>query len=750
MSNALLPKRSIAVLTSGGDSQGMNAALRAVVRTGLSRGVDVYAIHDGYRGMVAGGDAIRKMRWDSVGGILHQGGTIIGTARCDEFRTHEGRLKAAQNLVQHNIDSLVVIGGDGSLTGADLFRREWSGLLRELVDAGRISSEQAGAHPYLLLTGLVGSIDNDMFGTDMTIGADTALTRIVEAVDAITSTAASHQRAFVVEVMGRHCGYLALMGAIATGANWVLIPENPPEVDEWEAEMCRVMEAGRDSGRRHNLILVAEGATDRRGNPIKSEYVRQVLEERLGLDARVTILGHVQRGGAPTAFDRYHSTMLGAAAVDDLLAAAPETQPALIGLRQHDVVSSPLMENVARTHQVAELIAAQQYENAMEMRGGSFASSYHMCQALVSSRPRPPRSGQSHLNILLFHAGGLAPGMNTAVRAAVRLGLDQGQTMFAAHNGFQGLIDGDIQEMDWMSVHGWVRRGGAELGTSRKAPTKGDLQPIARQLENYRIDAVLMIGGWTGYMGIYDLSRWREVFPVFNIPMVCLPNSINNDLPGTELSIGSDTALNNIMVDVDKIKQSAVASSRVFVVEVMGRDCGYLALMSGLATGAERVYLPEEGITLADLQVDVNDLVRDFGKGKRLGLMIRNEHADRIYTTDFLCALFEKEGANLFDVRKAVLGHVQQGGNPSPFDRVQATRLVSASLQYLLSQKGKDPAACVAIGLRRGQPVFTDLDELPDLLEKNAQRPKEQWWLRLRPLARLMSLSDLPQPDQGG
>jgi 6-phosphofructokinase 1 len=285
--------------------------------------VDVYAIHDGYRGMVAGGDAIRKMRWDSVGGILHQGGTIIGTARCDEFRTHEGRLKAAQNLVQHNIDSLVVIGGDGSLTGADLFRREWSGLLRELVDAGRISSEQAGAHPYLLLTGLVGSIDNDMFGTDMTIGADTALTRIVEAVDAITSTAASHQRAFVVEVMGRHCGYLALMGAIATGANWVLIPENPPEVDEWEAEMCRVMEAGRDSGRRHNLILVAEGATDRRGNPIKSEYVRQVLEERLGLDARVTILGHVQRGGAPTAFDRYHSTMLGAAAVDDLLAAAP-------------------------------------------------------------------------------------------------------------------------------------------------------------------------------------------------------------------------------------------------------------------------------------------------------------------------------------------------------------------------------------------------------------------------------------------
>ena len=229
--------KRLGVMTSGGDAQGMNAAVRSVVRTALSRGVDVYAIYEGYQGMVDGGDYIRKMTWDSVGGILHKGGTVIGTARSDDFRTHEGRKKAAKNLIEHEIDNLVIIGGDGSLTGANIFRREWRTLLTELVTEGSISQQEAENHPNLMIAGLVGSIDNDTYGTDMTIGADSALHRITEAVDAITSTAASHQRTFVIKVMGRNCGYLALMGALATGADWVLIPESPPDVDNWEDVM---------------------------------------------------------------------------------------------------------------------------------------------------------------------------------------------------------------------------------------------------------------------------------------------------------------------------------------------------------------------------------------------------------------------------------------------------------------------------------------------------------------------------------
>ena len=308
--------KRLAVLTSGGDAPGMNAAVRAVVRTALERGVTVYAIYEGYQGMVEGGDRIREMTWNSVGGILGLGGTIIGTARSDDFRTRDGRRMAAKHLIEREIDSLVVIGGDGSLTGANLFRQEWSSLLSELVESGAISQHQIDQHGNLAIVGLVGSIDNDMYGTSMTIGTDTALHRITAAIDAIASTAASHQRAFVVKVMGRNCGYLALMAALATGAEWVLIPENPPQWDDWEDRMVADLQRGRAAGRRDSIVVMAEGARDRHGHPIGSSYVQKFLEEKLGEEVRTTVLGHVQRGGAPSAFDRRMGRHFGIAAVD--------------------------------------------------------------------------------------------------------------------------------------------------------------------------------------------------------------------------------------------------------------------------------------------------------------------------------------------------------------------------------------------------------------------------------------------------
>jgi len=242
---------SIGVLTSGGDAGGMNSAVRAVVRTAVHHGMEVYGIFEGYRGLVEGGDAIRRLGSADVSGIVHRGGTVIGSARSTDFRGRDGRRRAAHNLLQRGVDALVVIGGDGSLTGANLFRQEWPELLAELVDSGELRADVAAVHPFLRLVGLVGSIDNDMFGTDMTIGADTALHRITEALDALKSTASSHQRTFVVEVMGRHCGYLALMASLASGANWVLIPERPPATDDWPERMCSVMRrGGRAAGDR--------------------------------------------------------------------------------------------------------------------------------------------------------------------------------------------------------------------------------------------------------------------------------------------------------------------------------------------------------------------------------------------------------------------------------------------------------------------------------------------------------------------
>jgi 6-phosphofructokinase 1 len=265
------------------------------------------------------------------------------------------------------------------------------------------------------------------------------------------------------------------------------------------------------------------------------------------------------------------------------------------------------------------------------------------------------------------------------------------------------------------------------------------LYAIARTIDKHKIDALLIIGGWNGYEAAFKIYNERPNFPSFNIPFVCLPASINNNLPGSEISIGADTALNNIVDAVDKIKQSAVATRRCFVVEVMGHWCGYLALMGGLATGAERVYMHEEGVTLNDLQQDVATLSQGFEGGKRLGLMIRNEYANEIYNTNFMCALFEEEGKDLFDVRPAILGHQQQGGDPSPFDRIQATRLARLCIDHLIETCEKQSDEASFIGLQAGKFKFHDLRDFPRVVDMELQRPIDQWWMGLRRIARLLA-----------
>ena len=331
-----------------------------------------------------------------------------------------------------------------------------------------------------------------------------------------------------------------------------------------------------------------------------------------------------------------------------------------------------------------------------------------------------------------MNSGAPAPGMNNAVRAAVRIGMDQGHIMLGIRNGFEGFARGEVEELSWMSVNGWASRGGSELGTNRTTPGGSDLYRIARAIEEYEIHGILIIGGWPAYETAYKFNNERSNYPAFNIPLVCLPASINNNLPGSELSIGADTALNSITEAVDKIKDSAVALRRCFVVEVMGRKCGYLALMSGLATGAEQVYMNEEGVTLEGLQRDVQKLIYGFQHGKRLGLMIRNELANPIYTTQFMSALFEEEGGDAFDVRQTILGHMQQGGAPSPFDRIQATRLATRSIKHLIECVESGSNQSSFIGLQGKNISFHDIEDFPRLTDQENQRPKEQWWMETR------------------
>ncbi|WP_034285413.1 6-phosphofructokinase [Schaalia suimastitidis] len=738
-SRATQPK--IGVLTSGGDAQGMNAAVRAVVRSALAHGAQPYAIMEGWSGAVAGGSAIKEMAWSDASSILAEGGTVIGTARCPEFREYWGRHAAAKNLLQHGIDRLVIIGGDGSLSGTNEFRSEWPQHLAELVAEGEITQETADAHAELRVVGLVGSIDNDLVGTDMTIGADTALHRILDAIDQISSTAASHQRTFIIEVMGRHCGYLPLMAAVAGGADYVFTPENPAGPG-WEDDMCTKLRLGREAGRRESLILVAEGATDRDGNDLTTTDIAKALKERNGEDARITILGHVQRGGSPSAYDRWMSTLLGYAAVQEILRNGTQKEACILGVRRNRITRIPLMKAIANTRGVKDLIEANDFAGAQAARGTSFTTMVRINEVL-STPPQLAPDAQAHpKRVAILHCGGLAPGMNTAARVAVRLGIARGWTMLGIDGSWAGLADGQVRELSWADVEGWAFKGGAELGTRRPVPEVEQFYAIGRAIERHEIDALMVIGGLNAYLAVNAMNAERKRYPAFHVPIVLIPASIDNNLPGSELSIGADTALNNAVWALDRVKESAAASKRCFVARMMGRRCGYLTLMSGLATGAEYAYLNEKPITLSDIDRDARKLGESFAKGRRLFLAVVNEENDSHYDSEFIAAAFDGEGHGTYDVRHTALGHLQQGGSPSAFDRLMATRLVDRGIEEISEQFDASVARHVYIGQVEGGMDVRDVERMFDDLDIANRRPFTQWWVELRPVLTTVSFQD--------
>ncbi|XP_064848710.1 ATP-dependent 6-phosphofructokinase, platelet type-like isoform X4 [Oncorhynchus masou masou] len=747
--------KSIGVLTSGGDAQGMNAAVRAVVRMGIYVGAKVYFVHEGYQGMVDGGDNIEEASWESVSSMLQVGGTVIGSARCKEFRSHEGRLKAAHHLVQRDITNLCVIGGDGSLTGANLFREEWSGLLEELVQQGLIDEKAAQNNSELHIVGMVGSIDNDFCGTDMTIGTDSALHRIIEVVDAIMTTAQSHQRTFVLEVMGRHCGYLALVSALACGADWVLIPEMPPE-DGWEEQMCQKLSENRADKKRLNIIIVAEGAIDSHNKPITTDHIKELVVSCLGFDTRVTILGHVQRGGTPSAFDRILASRMGVEAVLALLEASASTPACVVSLCGNQAVRLPLMECVQMTQDVQKAMDEKNFEEAVRLRGRSFENNLNTYKLLSYRKADSELPNEedvlpynSSFNVAVLNVGAPAAGMNAAVRSAVRVGITEGHKMFAVNDGFEGFYKGQIKEIKWGDVGGWTGQGGSILGTKRTLPAK-HLDKIAEQIRIHNINALLVIGGFEAFECLLQLYEARTSHEDFCIPMCVLPATISNNVPGTDLSIGADTSLNAIVETCDRIKQSASGTKRrVFIIETMGGYCGYLASVGGLAAGADAVYIYEEPFDIRDLQSNVEHLTEKMKTGIQRGLVLRNENSNENFTTDFIYQLYSEEGKGVFDCRKNVLGHMQQGGAPSPFDRNFGTKIAAKAIQWISRKlkesykEGKvfantEDTACL-LGMRRRAMVFQPVVQLKDQTDFVHRIPKEQWWLKLRPLMKILA-----------
>ena len=609
----------IGVLTSGGDAQGMNAAVRAVVRTALAKGAQPYAILEGWQGACDGGDSIKKMGWSDVSSILAEGGTVIGTARSAEFRTYEGRHRSAANLLEHGIDHLVVIGGDGSLSGTNEFRKEWP---------------------------------------------------------------------------------------------------------------------------QHVAELVAEGAHDRDGNELSTQLVADTIEERTGEDARVTILGHVQRGGTPSAYDRWMSTLLGYAAVQEILASTGEDEPVILGVRRNRITRVPLMKAVHDTRAVKDLIAAGDYAAAQASRGSSFSSMvgiYHLLSTPPQLIPEPTGDIK---RVAILHAGGLAPGMNTAARVAVRLGIARGWTMLGVDGSWSGLADDRVRELSWSDVEGWAFKGGAELGTKRDIPPVEQFYALGRAIERNEIDALLVIGGMNAYLGVHAIQAETDRYPAFRIPMLLIPASIDNNLPGCELAIGTDTAINNATWAIDRIKESAAASKRCFIAETMGRRCGYLTFMSALSSGAEYMYINEESPSLQQIAADAERMVSSFKSGRRLFLTLVNESASQYYDRDFLADVFNAESEGIYDVRHQALGHMQQGGAPSPYDRLLATRLVARAFDQLVGQFERGDRGAYYIGQVGNAVEARPVKRMFDDLDIDNRRPFAQWWLDLVPVQRIVSLQN--------
>ncbi|MEZ7866914.1 MAG: 6-phosphofructokinase [Paludibacteraceae bacterium] len=303
--------KCIGILTSGGDAPGMNAAIRSVTRAAIFNGIRVKAIYRGYKGLITG--EIKEFQTQNVSNIIQQGGTILKTARCDEFKTPEGRKLAYETMKKEGIDALVVIGGDGTFTGARVFAQEFN----------------------IPIIGLPGTIDNDLFGTDSTIGYDTALNTIVEAVDKIRDTASSHERLFFIEVMGRDAGFLALNSALASGAEAAIIPERETKVDQ----LAELIQNGFRKSKNSSIVIVAESEVTGGANGLAERMHR----EYPGYDVRVTILGHIQRGGSPTAYDRTLASRMGVAAIDALM---DEQRSIMIGIVNDEIVHVPFTKAI--------------------------------------------------------------------------------------------------------------------------------------------------------------------------------------------------------------------------------------------------------------------------------------------------------------------------------------------------------------------------------------------------------------------
>ncbi|MBN2108993.1 MAG: ATP-dependent 6-phosphofructokinase [Deltaproteobacteria bacterium] len=560
-------RKKIAVLTSGGDAPGMNAAVRGVVRAALQEGWAAYGIRDAYRGLVEGGAHLFPLDAGSVGVSFREGGTFLGSARFTDIvgtsqQAQNLKLAALTTLGEAEISGLVVIGGDGSLTGAqELFA---------FLQAQRQRLPEKIRDMHLAIAGIPGSIDNDIPCTDMSIGVDTTLNTIVECIDKLRDTATSHKRVSIVEVMGRLRGYLAVMSGLATGSDHIFIREHPVSREDLFALLSTLQESF-DNGQQAGIIIRSEGAVF--STPFIKETIATLLEPRR--DVRETILGHLQRGGCPTAFERVLAMRLGVKAVQLLKAGF------------HDPLFVCMRDNRTSSTAIAEVLAKK---NAPAFRD-TLSHNVEACYNLAAQLEKPPARLRTQKRIAILTDGNNVSGMNMAVRSVARLALNAGLNATGIKGGFCGLLEDEKKTvpLQWamLEMKSILRRPGSLLGVSgeRVLDDKHLLTQAAAGLEKLQVEGLITVGNLRSYQLAYRLAHMT------GIPVVGIPADANCNLPGTNWVIGMDSALNDLTREIDRAADAAHVQNKIFIIHLKWHYCYCLVHLAALAGGADQLII---------------------------------------------------------------------------------------------------------------------------------------------------------------
>ena len=668
------PKK-VAILTSGGDAPGMNAAVRGAVRAALNKGWEVYAIKEGYRGLLTGGDSIFPLDWVDVSWNFREGGTFLGSARCPELKgegsqARELKEQALLNLRRLNISSLVIVGGDGSLTGG-------YALFRMLHNKEYTNPELKSMQ--LSIVGIPGSIDNDIAYTDMSIGVDTTLNTIVECIDKLRDTATSHRRVIIVEVMGRLRGYLAVMSGLATGADRVFVREEKINQNEL-AKLLHVLRKSFEQGQKAGIIIRSEGARFSTG------FLKETIDVLLKpeREVRETVLGHLQRGGNPTVFERTLATRMGVKAIE--LLEETHTEPQLVGLHAKNLKPVSLSKSLTK-------IKTPSFQEDLSP---NTRNAFHLGRMLEN----PPEEKYRGTTIALLTDGNNVSGMNMAIRAVARLALNRGIAVKGIKGGFQGFTRGlgSTLNLEWsmLEMKSILRRAGTLLGVSSSGftmDTKG-YESITQQVKQLGIDGLIVIGNKATYHTANKLA------PLINLPVVGIPAGLTCNLPGTDRVIGMDSTLNDLLQGIDRTADAAHVKRKIFIITLSGDYCSCLVRLVALAGGAEQLIIEANlsgtgghNTFRKKVRQSVGELKKMFDMGKTFGTIVfsPNHTEETEHFLQYIKQAIDKAGIAL-DVTVIPLETSLGGIIPTAFDRILAKRLGEKAMETL--QKNIDARDC--------------------------------------------------------